>query len=212
MSSSTMNVVGREPSSRLVIGPARFLHHVLYVREALGLHIPVSPVIPPPLSLIPQRHAIDDQTRRAAEVEWPEWWITTVRRESELSALLARSASPDSQSRAEERAILASLRRAENPDGAVLAALVRDMRDAIKTSFATVKRTTMELRPPEMIGAVLQKLTQERGATVGSVSVEVRLVFVDGMWWHQPGPGALICSTAVLFDIKLMSHLLRDVC
>lgn len=210
-----MSIAGQERSWSVTYEAPRPLHHALYVREALRIHVRASEHLPPSLvDDVPTRgEQLDDEISSAAiAAEWTRWWHDTIRHEAELRALLARSRRIGSRTSEERRAIRDCIRRAETPRDDALAKLVQDIGAEFNQWFDHAKAAAAKLPLSEGIAEASKAIerTHGRSAIAGRISVGVLLV--SRGWRQQVQPGVVLISTPAIYDSKVLSDALQEAC
>lgn len=216
------------PESWVVrVDHSQLLHVPLYVRDAIGMEVPVSGWTPPRLrgDVVPRTQYLDDRTRDQMREQWQEWWSEAIQHELGMTELVhGRQPGGGPLPRPAERSeLLAHWREAGEPRGELLTRPARELRDEALAWFNEQQRARIEAartqgRPPLRFGSpfmswidpIARDVAQARDVPLGRVHADVQVLFVEGPWWSLSPHGPLLCSEAAAADEDLIAPALRS--
>jgi hypothetical protein len=198
------------PSWRFTVSEGDLLDLALAVRDGCGLPVPGGPAVPPPLVDVPAPVGdLTPEERQEAARQWAVWW-------ADLVQLVVRRTQSDQDDSTDLAAWAADRAVAGSPPD--FAGLVDrpELRRAVRAT-ADARRTRPDRRRAIPTGAFAHDLVRrvaedvafDRAVSPDRVSGSAVVLDVQGPWWHEAGPGVVLCSRAAAQDPAVAHQVLR---
>lgn len=200
-------------------------HAALFVRDAVGLPVPGSTVVPPRLlGTVPDHSGtIPSEARREAGAAWVGWWRAVLAHLVRIHRIVPPSGA-SMRDRTEELRRVAAEDRRRIVDPPTFASLEDrpGLRAAVREAFAEGCRWADErrlawLRPRHgaifgwsTVRDVAEEVASRRRVSPGDVRACAIVLLVDGTWWQRVAPGVVACSVGVGRDPVTARTVLAD--
>jgi hypothetical protein len=211
--------VPRRSSWRFEEDDGADLRWALLAREAAKLAPGPSPGIPPPLSrhVVPVVGLVAD-ARDLAAGQWAAWW-------QRLIAVKAAEARPPYRSDRDHdvgnwlRASGERFAAVFDPPQFTSLESAPELRTTVRASFAVGREVPHEPYWDESPGyfdydivrSTAESVAADTGVSSGEIDGVAHVLPVQGIWWHLPGPGCVLCSSAAAIDPVSAAEVLRTV-
>jgi hypothetical protein len=189
----------------------QLLHATLFVRDVFGLAPASRSLVPPPLSGRPAARVWESDwaDRAQAGRDWTGWYLAALatrigsRRAAlgdHLEVLNAVFDAPQFGSLADQLGLQRAAQEA--------------WIDGCRWS-SSLKPHRLGSEPPsspiawELIRQAAEDVAFDRGTDIGDVHGQVVVLAVDGVWWREAAPGAVVCSVAALESAETAHAVVR---
>jgi hypothetical protein len=187
----------------------------LFVRDAVGLLVPVAADLPPELNgpVADLSGVLNDRDRADASVQWVSWW----RQILEVEFGVKRGPSQPAEGRRTSE-VLAAVRTVSDPPEFTALAHVPQLRAAVRASFDDVSRwqrrrvSRLEAGSGgDVVKQAVDDVAFDRGVPVEALSGALVVLPVAGLWWRRIAPGQVLCSEAATSSPKTNYQVVYEV-
>ena len=191
----------------------------LFARDAGGLAVPPGPGVPPPLDgQLPEVSAeLDARGRALAGSAWWDWWRAII-----AHAVAGQRGAPPCMDQRSwvRRMITDGIAVFDPPEFASLSdrpALQQAVRATLPAALAWVATDRRPLGGSiasfdyQLIRQAAVQIGRRRQVSPAALSACAVLIPVQGRWWHQVEPGAVVCSVTAASDTDTARRVLDDV-
>jgi hypothetical protein len=201
--------VAGSPSWRFEESDGHLLSLALAVRDGCDLPVPGGPGVPPPLVAPPPAAGnLTPGQRREAARQWAVWW-------ADLVDLEARRLAPDRAAVPAGPALLDALEAAGAPPDFAGLADLPELRSAARATPGVPRAVPDRAGGPhgtfayDLVRQVAEDVAFDRSVEPARVTGAAVVLDVQGLWWHEIGTGALLCSRAAAEDPRAAHQVLR---
>lgn len=210
------------PSWRFAEGIEQLPLVAMFVRDAVGLDVPPSPVNPPRLDGDLPAHPAqrDSELRATAGAFWTGWWQALLA----LDVRQHQGTPSGVDQRAWFRQRADEHRAVFDPPEFTSLADRPALREVVRTTFeealgwADARRRTLLLPPAGHHGqfdydttrAVAEEVARRHRVGPGAVRACAVVLPVEGNWWQRFAPGAVLCSVTAARDPAMARTVLAD--
>ena len=194
-----MHVAGKPSWQVIEEAGDLWLHHALFVRDALGLET-VGQEVPELLGIVGDRSGlVHDSAIREVSHAWSTWWtdITTSRR-----VLQSESVSPDDhfeelgfwdeETMPSDPTLRCAIRATQSDVALWLRGQRLEDRDRRRASHPDGRS--------RLTASAAEATAEQLGVPISDLRASVRIIMVQGIWWECPAPASLLCSPAARDD------------